>query len=252
MGGWWTRNIVEPGKLPLLLLFAAFVVTFATTRTITRLIRAGRGPFTDNISSGGVHVHHAVPGIILLVSGAFASIGAPPHAPWRELAAVAIGVGTSLVLDEFSMILHLQDVYWSNEGRTSVEMISLAFGVLGFALVGVTPFGVDDVGGRELGVRIGAVTTVVITAVAVVLCVMKGKYRLALFGSFVPVLAVVGALRLARPTSRWAKRRYSAERVAVAAARERSFDARWEPLADRVSDLIAGRPSRPDPPAPSS
>ena len=43
MGDWWQRDVVEPGKLPLLLCLAAFVVCFLVTRTITRMIRAGRG-----------------------------------------------------------------------------------------------------------------------------------------------------------------------------------------------------------------
>jgi hypothetical protein len=252
MRHWLERNIVEPGKLPLLLMFAAFVLTFATTRTITRMIRAGRGPFKDNVSSSGTHVHHAVPGIILLVTGAFLSIGAPIGHPWREIAAVLIGIGTSLVLDEFALILHLSDVYWTDEGRVSVEMISLAFGCLGFALVGSTPFGVNDVGTAELGFRLGAVATVLVTAAFVVVCVLKGKYRLALFGAFFPPFAWVGAVRLARPTSRWAKSRYAPERLAAASARTERFDARWDPLLDRFSDLIAGRPSQPDPPTTAS
>jgi hypothetical protein len=40
-----------------------------------------------------VHLHHSTPGIVLLTLGAFTSIGAPPHAPYRELAALAIGIG---------------------------------------------------------------------------------------------------------------------------------------------------------------
>jgi hypothetical protein len=35
--------------------------------------------------------------------------------------AVIIGVGVSLVLDESALLLHLHDVYWSNEGRVSVD-----------------------------------------------------------------------------------------------------------------------------------
>ena len=45
MDNWWHRDVLGAGKLPLMLCFLAFVVTFAVTRTITRLIRAGRGPF---------------------------------------------------------------------------------------------------------------------------------------------------------------------------------------------------------------
>ena len=47
-------------------MLGAFVVTFLVTRLITRLIRAGRGPFRD-LSVGGVHLHHQVFGIFLLL-----------------------------------------------------------------------------------------------------------------------------------------------------------------------------------------
>jgi hypothetical protein len=77
--------------------------------------------------------------------------------------------------------------------------------------------------------------------------VLKGKFKLALFGIFVPVLAWIGALRLARPSSTWARRRYSPHRQARAEHRTETFDARWLPVLDRLSDLIAGRPSKPSP-----
>ena len=112
MHSWWQRDIIGPGKLPLLVCFAAFVITFLTTRGITRAIRAGRGPF-HNISEGGTHVHHAVPGIILLVAGAFLAVDSTPHTAAAVIAAAAVGIGTSLVLDEFALILHLQDDYWT-------------------------------------------------------------------------------------------------------------------------------------------
>jgi hypothetical protein len=91
---------IEPGKLALLLCFAAFVITFLTTRGITRTIYAGRGPFHDNISASGNHVHHAVPGIVLLVCGAFVAVGSSSGTAIAAIAAVAVGIGTSLVLGE--------------------------------------------------------------------------------------------------------------------------------------------------------
>ena len=147
MGDWWQHDIVEAGKLPLLLCSAAFVVTFLVTRGITRMIRAGRGPFRDNVSASGTHVHHAVYGIVLLILGALVAIGSAGP-PYHELAAIAVGVGTSLVLDEFALILHLQDVYWADEGRISVEMVSLAMACLGLAVVGLTPFDLRGLEGR--------------------------------------------------------------------------------------------------------
>lgn len=82
MGHWWYRNIVEPGKLPLLLALVSFVLTFLVTRAITRLIRAGKGPFR-NITPGGVHVHHVVPGVVLMVVGASSPLRAAGAASAR-------------------------------------------------------------------------------------------------------------------------------------------------------------------------
>jgi hypothetical protein len=245
----WTRNIVEPGKLPLFVCFASFVVTFLATRTITRMIRAGRGPFRDIESSSGVHVHHAVPGLFLLLAGAFMALGAPDGSAWDLSAAAAVGVGASLVLDEFALILHLQDVYWSDEGRASVQAVALAGAGLALLLIGFTPFGVNGVGATELGVRIGTTTALVVTIVALAICALKGKYRLALLSIFVPPVAVAGAIRLARPGSRWDRERHSPANHERAVERAERFDARWSPRLRRLGDLVAGRPSLPDPPA---
>ena len=54
-------------------MLAAFLLTFLITRAITHAIRAGRGPFRDT-GVGGVHVHHQVYGIFLL-------LGTPPSSP---------------------------------------------------------------------------------------------------------------------------------------------------------------------------
>jgi hypothetical protein len=234
-------------NVPLLVCFAAFVITFLVTRTITRMIRAGKGPFHDNVSASGLHIHHAVPGIILLTVGAFVAVGTSGSgSAWANVAAVLVGVGTSLVLDEFALILHLQDVYWADEGRISVEMVSLAMGCLGLAVVGLTPF---DVRGLEGGIEgvIALVVVVVLDVSLIVVSIMKGKYKLALFGAFIPLCALVAALRLARPESRWAKRRYGPAKLARAEARTAWYDERFGPATEWISDFVAGRPSEPDP-----
>jgi hypothetical protein len=242
MGDWWHREVTEPGKLPLLLCAAAFVVTFLSTRAITRMIRAGVGPFRDNVSAGGTHVHHAVYGIVLLIVGALTAVGSSVNL-WRALAALAVGAGTSLVLDEFALILHLQDVYWTKEGRLSVQVVSLTFACLTFALVGVLPFGIDDADAQEQGVRGTLAVYLVLQAVAVLACAAKGKYPTALFAIFVPAVAWVGALRLGRPGSFWARRRYGKGKLARAEERARRFDARWDPIGDWLGNLLAGRPT---------
>jgi hypothetical protein len=60
----YETHIFDEGKEPLLFLFLAFIVAFALTRLYTRMARS-RGWGSGNV--GGVHMHHMVPGIILMV-----------------------------------------------------------------------------------------------------------------------------------------------------------------------------------------
>ena len=248
MDRWWHRDVIGADKLPLMVCFLAFVLTFLITRTVTRSIRAGRGPFRDQVTSGGVHIHHAIPGLVLLIVGAFVAVGAPGSGPWPIVAAVLVGVGVSLVLDEFALLLHLDDVYWSNEGRISVDMVSLTAACLGLVLVGISPVGVDQVGGSELAARLSGTLFVLLHGVLVLICVFKGKYRVALFGLFLTPVALVGAVRLARPQSAWARRRYDTRKTARAVRRMADFDRHFRPAQRYWEDAVGGTPSRPDPP----
>ena len=45
------------------------------------------------------------------------------------------------MLDEFALILHLRDVYWPEEGRTSVDAVFVAIAVTGLLLLGLRPLG---------------------------------------------------------------------------------------------------------------
>src|ERR1700742_556471 len=126
-----------------MLCFLAFVVTFIATRTIPRLIRDGRGPFHNNVTGGGLHIHHAVPGLILLIVGALTAVGGPDSVGWLGFAGVTVGIGMSLVLDEFALILHLQDVYWSGEGQLSIEAVCLTAACIVLVLTGFSPLGVQ-------------------------------------------------------------------------------------------------------------
>ena len=57
-----------------------------------------------------------------------------------------------------------------------------------------------------------------------------------------PIVAIVGAIRLARPSSAWARRRYpdGSRKREKAVAREAAFDARWRSKASVVQDHVAG------------
>lgn len=246
MGHWLERNIVEPGKLPLLLALASFVLTFLVTRVVTRLIRAGKGPF-GNVSAGGVHIHHVVPGVVLVLVGGFGAL-ASRHGPGSGVCAILFGVGAGLVLDEFALILHLADVYWTEEGRKSVEVVVLTAALVGLVLAGFAPFGVNDVSAAELHDRAAVVVSVAANFLFALLALSKGKARTALFGVIVPLIAVVGALRLARPGSPWARRFYRRRPRARARAGLRAYhhDRRWAARSRRLQDWIGGRPDSQD------
>lgn len=251
MGHWFQDNIVEPGKLPLLLALSAFVLTFAITRMVTRMIRAGKGPFR-NITPGGVHVHHVVPGVVLTVVGGFGAVASGQHSVAAAILAVVFGVGAGLVLDEFALILHLDDVYWTEEGRQSVEVVVLTASLVLLVLAGFSPFGVDELSGQQEQNRLTVVLTYVLNFVFVLIALFKGKARMAVIGTLVPFVALVGALRLARPASLWAKRFYRRRHRARARAVLRAYhhDVRWAGPRRRFQDIIGGAPDRAPLPGP--
>ncbi len=244
MEHWWYRNVVEPGKLPLLLALAAFVLSFAVTRGVTRMIRAGRGPFHD-VSVGGRHVHHVVPGVVLMCVGGFGGVAAGGRGWVAGVTAVVFGIGAGLVLDEFALILYLHDVYWTEQGQKSVEAVVTTAALLIMVLAGISPFGVNGVGEDESQDRAGAVATVLGNFLLVLVALVKGKLRTAVFGVLVPLVALVGAVRLARPGSPWATRAYRRRPRTAARAERRAHrhEARWGGLQQRLRNLLGGTPN---------
>ncbi|MEU0405798.1 hypothetical protein ABZ318_37470 [Streptomyces sp. NPDC006197] len=241
MGHWFSRNIVEPGKLPMLLALTSFVLTFLVTRTVTRLIRAGKGPFR-NVSSGGLHIHHVVPGVVLTILGGFGAVASGRHGIGAAVFAVVFGIGAGLVLDEFALILHLDDVYWSEDGRKSVEVVVLTAALVGLALSGFSPLGVNDMTTEERQDRTAFILTIALNFLIVLVTLMKGKVRMAVFGILIPFVAIIGAVRLARPGSWWSRRLYGRRHRARARSRIRAYrhDKRWTKVRRRLQDLIGG------------
>ncbi|MFF3319095.1 hypothetical protein ACFYV5_26825 [Streptomyces sp. NPDC003035] len=241
MGHWFYRNVVEPGKLPLLIALTSFVVTFLVTRTVVRMIRAGKGPF-GNVSSGGVHIHHVVPGVVLTVAGGFGAVASGREGVTACVFAGVFGVGAGLVLDEFALILHLDDVYWSDQGRKSVEVVVLTTALVVLVLGGFSPFGVDELTADERQNRASFVLGLLVNFLFVLIALVKGKFRIAVIGTLVPFVAIVGAVRLARPGSWWSRRAYARRPRARARSRLRTYrhDRRWDRVRRRVQDVIGG------------
>ncbi len=108
-----------------------FVVTFAVVRAITFTIRMGVGPF-HNVISGGLHIHHLVWGVLLLLLVGYVwLVELGVGSSWlASLTAIAFGIGAALTLDEFALMLNLRDVYWDWQGRISVDAVVIFAGLL--------------------------------------------------------------------------------------------------------------------------
>jgi hypothetical protein len=118
---------------------ASFFTTFASVRVITHSIRAGIGPFR-NITPGGRHIHHMTFGIIGLLMVGYLwmmEIGtATDRRRSSRLTSGFYGAGAALTLDEFALWLNLQDVYWTKQGRESIDAVVLFGSLLSMGLVG--------------------------------------------------------------------------------------------------------------------
>ncbi|WP_223198587.1 hypothetical protein [Solihabitans fulvus] len=253
MSTWFGRWIVETGRLPLFCFFAGTVLGFTFIRLSVRLIRAQVRWWPGNVIRGDVHVHHVVFGVVFMWLGGVAGLAIPgEEVGWRAGVAAVFGVGSALVLDEFALILHLKDVYWAEQGRLSVDMMFVALSVTGMLLLGLRPALIDDLTGSAEDGSPQAVlitwTAVLIDLAIVVITLLKGKIWTGLFGLFVPIpLLVVGAIRLARPGSPWARWRYKPDRPRglrkLARARWREQRLR-QPVARAkvwVQELVSGR-----------
>ncbi len=259
MTGWFDERIVETGRLPLFFLLLAFVLTFLFIRFSVRMIRAEVSWWPGNVTPGGVHVHHAFFGMMAMLVAGFGFVAVDPlRTPVIDCVLAALfGIGAALVLDEFALILHLRDVYWAEEGRTSIDAVFVAIAIGLLFLLGLQPFGAFEVVGdirneNGLVARLVAAGVVVLNVLLAIVTLIKGKVWTGLVGMFVPVLLWFGAARLARPRSPWARWRYKnrPRKLARAIGREQRYREplmRWKIV---VQEAVAGRFGVPDAPAP--
>jgi hypothetical protein len=154
---------------------AGFLGSFIFIRTSARLMRSPKVTWwPGSVTSGDLHIHHLVWGIILLLLCGFLGFGTEHVTPWTQILAVLFGIGAGFTLDEFALWLRLEDVYWAEQGRDS-------------------PVG------------------------------------------------WVGAIRLARPGSRWARRRYADNPKKLEKAAVRGD--RWDRRRRKFQDIVGGTPT---------
>jgi hypothetical protein len=220
-------------------LLGAFLASFLFIRTSARLIRSPKVPWWPGSvkTSGGLHLHHLVWGIVLLMLTGFIRFVTNPASPWAEILAAAFGIGAGLTLDEFALWIHLRDVYWAEEGRSSFDAVVMAALIGALIVFGVAPFDL-----RNHAAAVETLIALVLVAVSLsILAILKGRRTLGVIGIFVPLFSLWATLRLANPRSPWARRRYPAGSAKLdrAQARWERIDARWR----RFAEVVAGAPS---------
>jgi hypothetical protein len=127
-------HIADRPRRRLFVASVSFFLTFAIVRGMVFCIRHQIPPF-HYIIMNGRHVHHLVPGILLLLAVGYGWLcefgtGSDSSSLFAsKLMSVLYGVGAALTLDEFALWLNLKDVYFVREGRSSIDAVVL-FGSL--------------------------------------------------------------------------------------------------------------------------
>jgi len=257
--GWipgYTDGIYNEGKEPLFLLFIAFLATFFLTRLYTRLARVYDW---GSASAGGVHMHHMVPGVILMaICGGLGFTSLYDNGIAAGILAIGFGIGTALTFDEFAMIFHVRDVYWSDEGRTSIHAMLMGMALAGLLLVGFAPLDFDHEREASGGAGVFLFVTLSINAALAILTFLKGKQFFGVAALLIPTVGVWSSIRLAKPTSPWARWFYDPDRGSKLRrkARERKLRrsekrftyGRYGRFERWFTDFIGGSPTAQPPP----
>jgi hypothetical protein len=229
-------GIVDTGRETQFLFFISFLVSFGFIRTSAHMIRAQVSWWPGNVDVGGTHIHHLVWGILLLLICGYVGVAIHPGDPWRDFIAVGFGIGTGLTLDEFALWLNLKDVYWSKQGRRSIDAVIVAAAVAGIVLVGLR--GWIDATTEVANAFQAVVGSIGLLGIIVALVnAAKEKFGMAILSIPVPIAGIPGAFRLAKPSSVWAKLIYRHDKLERSEAR--FAGSRGKPFWTRGGELVS-------------
>ncbi|HSR94850.1 MAG TPA: hypothetical protein VLK56_08280 [Solirubrobacterales bacterium] len=240
----WNNQILADEKQGLFLVLVGFILSFAFIRMSTRLMRSPRVPWWPGsvVSDGGVHLHHLVFGIVTMMIAGTLGLAALGDSPYAEICAFFFGVGAGLTIDEFALWVYLDDVYWAEEGRASIDATVIAAAGMMLILLGFSPFSFDTSSFEQ---TIGSIVAAAIVFGLVAICFAKQRVLHGTIGFFVFPIALYGALRLGKPGSPWARRRYGVRRPAKQAQAKERFppDRHTERFKNAFRDIVGGKPS---------
>jgi hypothetical protein len=238
----WTDDIAGEHRDGIFLVLAGFILSFAFIRMSTRLMRSPRVPWwpgSVTVGDSGVHLHHLVFGICLMMIGGTVGFASSGDQPWFDISAALFGVGGGLTIDEFALWVYLDDVYWSEDGRKSVDATVIAAAGMLLLLFGFEPF---DFTTSSTGEVVSSFTGAVLVFAMVAICFAKGRILHGYIGFFILPIAIYGACRIGKPDSPWARRFYGErkpEKQAKAVQRFRP-DRRTERFKQRFRDVVGG------------
>src|SRR5918997_6871779 len=170
----WQDQILEHGREGIFLVLAGFLGSFAFIRVSARLGRSPRVPWWPGsvVSESGLHLHHLVWGICLMMASGALGFALYGSSPWFEVCAALFGVGAGLTIDEFALWVYLEDVYWADEGRSSIDATVIAAAAMMLALLGFTPFTIEE---GSVGAILGTALSAVFVFLLVAICFAKGR-----------------------------------------------------------------------------
>ncbi len=239
----WNNQLVDHDRQGVFLVLVGFILSFAFIRMSTRLMRSPKVPWWPGsvVSESGVHLHHLVFGIVTMMIAGTLGFAAYGHDPWAGICAFAFGVGIGLTIDEFALWVYLDDVYWAEEGRSSIDATVIAAGAMGLFVIGLNPFALGD---ESEGIP-ATIVSVLLLFTVVAICFFKGRRLHGIVGFFIFPFAVYGACRIGKPKSGWARRRYGDRNPKKQLKSEDRFppDRRTERFKEALRDIIGGKPS---------
>lgn len=239
----WDK-LAEHDEQGLFLVLVGFILSFAFIRMSTRLMRSPRVPWWPGsvVSDSGVHLHHLVFGIVTMMIAGALGFSAFGHSPWTEICAFAFGVGAGLTIDEFALWVYLDDVYWAEEGRSSIDATVIAAAGMMLLLLGFSPFSFET---GSAGAVIGSILSAIFVFLLVAICFAKGRVMHGTVGFFVFPIAIYGAWRLGKPNSAWARKRYGGRSPEKQERAEERFPPgrRTERFKNAFRDIVGGKPS---------
>lgn len=239
----WNEHILANNRQGVFLVLVGFILSFAFIRMSTRLMRSPKVPWWPGsvVSDSGVHLHHLVFGIVTMMIAGTLGFAAHGESPYAEICGFLFGVGAGLTIDEFALWVYLDDVYWAEEGRSSIDATVIAAAAMALVVMGVNPL---DTGTESEGWLALIVSGLLLVAV-VSICFLKGRRLHGIIGFFVFPIALYGACRIGKPDSAWARRRYGERRPKKQAKSEARFrpDRRTERYKEAFRDIVGGKPS---------